>query len=123
MTLAEVTRRYRLSARQVRRLVDAGWIIDGVLYKLDASRVGRSWDVTQESLEKWATAYDAAVLAQVLAFMQRAGRDWLQLDWSCPDHYRHSLDRAVARGQLRYEHVQCKDSGIRWHTYFRLDAP
>jgi len=116
-----------------RRMIDYGYeSADGVL-KLAATRVGKRWDVTQASLDRWAALTDAATLASVLATIDRKTAAWaaepvpafgfVQIDNWQTGELRRSLDRLEAAGHLACEVVRCKSSGIPWRTYWRPGQP
>jgi len=131
VNIAEVTRRYGLSHNWVRRSIEYGYNWYGTEGKLNATRTGKRWDVTEESLNRWAALEDAHNLAWALeAIDERAtaiksydptdeAPGFLQLAWNCPEFTRRSFDRLVAAGQLGHETITCQSSGIPWATYWR----
>src|SRR2546421_356798 len=127
MMLTEATRRYGLHARLVRRMIDYGWTVGDVLFKLDATRNGRNWDVTEESLARWAAAYDTHMLAVYSKWMED-GPAFGVPEWGGPPAYQWcGLDRLVANGKLHTVTTRCEssaipgrpDTGVRWHWYAR----
>ncbi len=135
MNIAEVTRRYGLHHAVVRNMIEYGYKWHGTAGKLDATRTGARWDVTQESLDRWAALEDAHNLTWALeAIDERTAaikRDdpaddapgFLQLALMCPQSTRRSFDRLVAAGQLGHETIRCTSSGMPWQTYFRPGRP
>lgn len=118
MTLAEVRRRYGLSFAAVRRMVEYGYTrADDTTAKLKATRSGSGWDVTQESLDRWAADYDGATLADMRAAFAK-GRTFVQFFPNVNQQIRRSCARLTAAGQLQCGDVICQDSGIPHLTCF-----